>query len=345
MKGIKRIICAAGAAAVFLFSPYSSAFAEEAVPDFNVAVHAPPQVLFIGDSVISGYGLDGYSPDNKLVCDSFANILSREFESELPAQAEFRYYNEGLDGRTSGELLELLRSGAIDDELKDTDAMIVSIGGNDMLMIFLGIFFGNNTTMEKARKILSLDSDFDKALDGFEVNMPLIAEEFHKRSDGQLFVQTLFNPTEATSMPLINKFTDEKIGRLNSIIYANSQNGSNYKVVDVYSELKGKSHELTNIDKKDIHPNAEGHKTIAALLDKAIRAETYHYYDYEAEQRYKEKLEQDRLKAIELQKEQEEAEIARKEKNKKVGAAAAAGSAAAIAGGVLLIRRGKRRNG
>ena len=344
MISLKRTLCAAGAAAVFLFSPCMRAFAE-AMPDFNIEVHSPPQVVFIGDSIISGYGLDKYSPDNKLECDSFANILSREFKSELPAQADFRYYNEGLDGRTSGELLELLRSGKIDDELKDADAIVVSIGGNDMLMIFLGIIFGDNSPMETAKKVLSLGADYDKALDGFEVNMPLIAEEFHKRSDGQLFVQTLFNPTEDTSISLLNDFTAEKIGRLNSIIYSNSDNGNNYKVVDVFSELKGKSHELTNIDKKDIHPNAEGHKTIAKLLGKALRSETYHYYDYEAEQRYKEKLEQNRLKATELQKEQEEAEKARREQNKKVAAGAAAGSLVTIAGGVLLIRRGKRRNG
>ena len=330
---------------MFLFPP-CAAFAESAqAPDFNVAVNAPPQILFIGDSITAGHGLEGYSPDNKLTCDSFANILSRDFEKELPAQADFKYWNEGLDGRTSTQLLDLLQSGKLDDELKEADAVVISIGGNDMLGILTSIMKSRKKPLDAIEKVLSLGADLDKALDGFEKNMPIIADELNSRTDGQVFVQTLYDPLEDTGISMLDDLAAEKFERFNSIITAASENGMKYKLCDIFTPFRGRSKELTNIEDYDIHPNAEGHKVIAQIIGRELRAQTYHYHDYEAEREYlaeqeRIKAEQERLAA--LAKEQEEIENARREQSKKTAVAAAAGAGVTLVLGALLIRRGKR---
>ena len=343
MKKLLTSFLAAGTAAVFLFSPFASA-EEEHLPEFNIAVNAPPQVLFIGDSIISGYGLDKYSPSNKLECESFANILAREFKAELSPEAEFKYWNEGLDGRTSGGLIELLQSGELDDELAEADAIIISIGGNDMLDTFLDMLDRRNAPMQTVGKAVTLSQKLDKDLDGFEANMPVIAEELNKRTDGQVFVQTLYNPMEATAIQVVNKLSVEKFARLNAIIRNCSDDGKNYKVCDVFSEFCGKSKTLTNIQKYDIHPNADGHKVIAELLGKTIRAETYHYYDYAAEKKYK-KTHKKELEERRIKEEQEEKARARKEDIKKLAGTAAAGTGGIVFLSVILTRHGRNNGG
>ena len=346
MKTFQRLLLSAGAA-IMLMPPISASAVGE-VPSFDVAVNAPPQVVFIGDSITAGYGLEGYLPDDMSNCDSFANLLALEFKAELPEQADFCYFNEGLDGRTSAGMLKLLQSGKLDDELKAADAVVVSVGGNDMLDTFLDIFNRDNSMREIIEKALSLSDDLDSDLEGFAQNMPLIAEELDKRTDGIIFVQTLYNPMEATPIKIINNMSAEKIGRLNEIIAECSENGSKYKLCDVSSEFVGRASELTNIDDYDIHPNAAGHRVIAELMSRVLHAETYYYHDYEAEREYlleQERLaaEQERLEA--MKREQEEIETARREQSRKTRAAAAAGCGVMLVLGALLIRRGKQDGG
>lgn len=344
MKKRFSAFLAAGTAAVLLFSPCASAAKEEHLPEFNIAVNVPPQVLFIGDSIISGYGLDKYSPSNKFECDSFANMLSREFEAELPPEAEFRYWNEGLDGRTSGELIELLQSGELDDELAEADAVIISIGGNDMLDTFLDLLDRRNAPMQTVGKAVTLGQKLDRDLDGFAKNMPVIAKELNDRTDGKIFVQTLYNPMESTAVQVVNNLSAEKIARLNQIIADNSGGGKNYTVCDVFSALNGMSRTHTNILKYDIHPNADGHKLIAETLGKTIRAETYHYYDYAAEKKYK-KTHKKELEERRIREEQEEKARARKEDVKKLTVTAAAGTGGLLIMSVLLVRHGEQKGG
>ena len=52
-----------------------------------------------------------------------------------------------------------------------------------------------------------------------------------------------------------------------------------YYVADVAPAFEGKCRDLTNITDIDIHPNAEGHKRIADVVDTAVREHTYTYPD------------------------------------------------------------------
>lgn len=274
-----------------------SAFPVSADKDFTVYVSAPPHIVFLGDSITAGYGLDGYSPDDLSHCASYANILTEEFDSELPVQAEFSANNFAKDGATSGDLLELLRSGRIDRELEEADAVVISIGGNDLLWTFLSIMSPDNSFGEMIDRMLSLDSDLDEKLRGFEENLPQIADELTKRSKGaEIFIQTLYNPMENTAISTINEMSAEKIGELNRIITECSDGGDRYNVADIASEFAGRAEELTNIESYDIHPNADGHTEIARILRTAVEDKQYSYWDAEAAMQYELDMAQKKLK-------------------------------------------------
>ncbi|MGN1133441.1 MAG: hypothetical protein ACI4RN_03190, partial [Oscillospiraceae bacterium] len=70
----------------------------------------------------------------------------------------------------------------------------------------------------------------------------------------------------------------EKIDKLNDCIknHQNDEKGK-YLIADVAAEFNGKGNDLTGIDDFDIHPNQEGHNTIAECVDKVLRTQKYSY--------------------------------------------------------------------
>ena len=306
-----RRICS-GVIVIFAAMTAGSSFgasADGALPDFNVEVNEPPQIVFMGDSIITGYGLEGYEAGDNTRCESFANILAKRYGEKLPAQADFKMYNEGLDGRTSEQLLEKIQSGDLDKELAEADAVVVSIGGNDLLYTIFSIIKDGGGIKKIVSRATDLSKDLDKVLDGFDERMSAIAEEIDKRTDGEIIVQTLYNPLESTSFDMLNKMSEKKINRLNEVIVECSQGGSVYTDCDVASGFKGRAEELTAIKDYDIHPNAEGHKLIAELLDETITSKTYTYYDAEAAKKYEAELAQAKLQKAEEEKEAAEKKV------------------------------------
>ena len=82
--------------------------------------------LVLGDSISTGYGLPGYS-DDKANITSYANGLAEKFSSPE------RYINKAVDGMTSSGLLETIRSGNLDNDILNSEIIVVTIGGNDVL--------------------------------------------------------------------------------------------------------------------------------------------------------------------------------------------------------------------
>lgn len=293
-------------------------------PDFSVKTSVPPKILFIGDSITAGYGLDGFSEDKNTDCASFANILSKVFSSELPPEADFHMKNMGISGLTSNALKNKLKDGYYDSELREADAVVISIGGNDLLWVLLHIVDSENSFSEVIKQLVSMESQMDENLDKFSDNLTEITDEIFDRNqsgDFQLFFQTLYNPFENYSISALDELAQDKIGRLNEIIYEHSEGGNLYTVADVAADFKGECAELTNIDYLDIHPNADGHARIAKLLQPVIESKTYTYYDREAEMQY----------AIDAENARQESE--RRKKMTAAGCAAASG--AAVVGAVV----------
>ncbi len=258
-----------------------TAFADE---EPNIEVNAPPHIVFMGDSIATGFGLEGYSAEDKSKCASYANLLTAVFDSELPEAAGFSSDNIAKDGLTSKKMLANLREGLYDKELKHADAIVISIGGNDLLKPLLNIASGENSFSEVVDKLFSLGETLDKNLDDYSENLENIMAEIYARnssSDLSLFVQTLYDPLEGNSLTALADMAKEKIDRLNEIIKAEAD-PLGYEVVDIAKAFEGENVQLTNIEDMDIHPNAAGHSRIAKTLQPIIESHIYTYYDPEA---------------------------------------------------------------
>ncbi|MDO4944536.1 MAG: GDSL-type esterase/lipase family protein [Ruminococcus sp.] len=297
MKHIFKRIAAAVLAGAFALS---AAGCMTKTVEVERETDVPPKITFLGDSIPAGYGLEGYSDDDNYSCMSYSNILKAEYSEELDGKCTAEMVNVAVTGDTSAQLLEHLESGEFDEALKDSDAVVISIGGNDILEIFLN-FLGNDLGLNPdggdgwkdgsinlftaAEALGGLSDKMDAALTDYNDNFTEIISQIHGKTSARLFVQTLYNPFEYyDKLQFLVDFADEKIGIINQTITDNAvtEDGlENYTVVDVAASFKGRCGDLTTIKNFDIHPNAEGHKVIAEVVDKAVRSKTYFYPDTE----------------------------------------------------------------
>lgn len=285
-------ITAALSAAMLTICFYSCSMKESSQKETVYHTDVPPKMMFLGDSIAAGYGLEGYTSTDNYSCPSYSNILKEQYQTELRGKCAHTMINKAVSGYTTDDLIKQIQSGGLDDALRDCDAVVVSIGGNDLLGILLQVIrelgFAENGSFDAENidfaavisALLSMGEDADKALEQFDINMVTISEELNKRTDGAVFVQTLYDPLEELSNGGIGyqqagSFVSEKIDRLNEIIAENAASG--YSVIDVAADFKGKAQELTNIGSFDIHPNAEGHRVIARAVDAAFREVGFQY--------------------------------------------------------------------
>lgn len=235
------------------------------------------RVTVMGDSIATGYGLDGYtSGDNYSASESFGSIISEGCSS---------YLNLAVDGRTTTGLIDALESDLADAVVR-SDQVIISIGGNDYLQPMQAALY---TKMledpDLLSKITSGETDMSEIMNyaqGFisdalaaaeNVDASAVAENIKKITDEiaylnsscEVFLFTIYNPFEGVEgAEDASSLAEEKLGELNSAI--SDMEGGNIHVVDVYSAFKGHTPEYTNISAGDIHPNAAGHAVIADLL-------------------------------------------------------------------------------
>jgi len=255
----------------------------------------PPKLVFLGDSIPAGFGLEGYTDDDNYHCRSYSVILRDKYEEELKNSCGHEMVNAAVTGDTSTQLLEHLKAGEFDEYLSGSDAVVISIGGNDILEIFLNFLSENLGLSEKGKddwkngdvnfftaldSLGDLEEKLNTALDKYEITFAEIISQVQKKTSGEIFVQTLYNPFEYyDKIDFLVKFADEKIGRINSTVWDNAATGDkeNYTVIDVASDFKGKCGDLTTIKSFDIHPNAEGHEEIARLADEVLKTKSYRY--------------------------------------------------------------------
>lgn len=286
---IKKIL----AAVVCFFSVLGStgcSMTKRDIVETSYTLEAPPHMMFLGDSIAAGYGLDGYALNDNYNCpDSYANILKKKYETELAETSGHEMQNFAVSGDTSSDLLNLLNNGELDSALSETDAVVVSIGGNDLLSIFfdmiasLGVTADNKSIdfsdidiFKAAAAFVTMEDEIDKALTGFEANLKEISSVLNSKTDGTVYIQTLYNPLETfTDFSVVVEFSNEKIDRFNEIIKANA--ADSYTVIDVAADFNGKCAELTRIADFDIHPNEKGHKVIAESVDEAFAKTGFTY--------------------------------------------------------------------
>lgn len=269
--------------AVILFGFTGCSMVKRELVETEYNTEIPPKMLFLGDSIPAGYGLDGYTNSDNYNCESYPNILKEQYTAELSQICIHEMQNLAVSGATSDDLLDLIDSGKLDSALENTDAVVISIGGNDMLHIMFGLLSdlgmsAENRTIDLENiniisalgQLMTMSDEIDEALTDFETNIQEISTKLNEKTSGEVYVQTLYNPLETfTDFQILVDFSEEKIGRYNEIV---RNNANDYKVIDVAEEFDGRCDVLTRIKQLDIHPNEEGHRLIAEMVDKSFRA-------------------------------------------------------------------------
>ncbi len=256
-------------------------------------VPVPPKMVFLGDSIAAGYGLEGYDKEDLYKCQSYPVMLGSEYTELLKDECGHTMINDAVSGDTSQDLLDLLDGGVLDEDLKNSDAVVVSIGGNDVLHIIFdaaeklgwdpekGDFdFGRIDLKEAFDSLTSMSDQIDEALEGYKTNLAEIAQKIHERTDGEIYIQTLYNPVEYfKDWDMLVDYADGKIDTFNEIVKngADADGVHHYTVIDVGNQFEGRNSQLTNMSDYDIHPNADGHKVIAETVDKELRKGEYFY--------------------------------------------------------------------
>ncbi len=273
-------------------------FADTSMQVVKKEVDVPPNLVVLGDSIAAGVGLEGYTGTDNGPKGCYASILAEKYAKELPENCTMKLSNKAVSGFTSDDLLGSLTNASLDKYVLSSSAIVISIGGNDIMrpaLDFVENDLGLKTpedmkNFSKAKLMLPSNLvKINEKLEQISTNLQKFASNLDKiigyirdkAPNTVIVMQTVYNPLDSNeSLAMISQTIGEKIDELNKIIndHAKKENGEqNYIVCDVHTAFAGKSSEYTNIDKYDIHPNAEGHKVISELVDKQLRTSKYSF--------------------------------------------------------------------
>lgn len=241
-------------------------------------------MLVLGDSISTGYGLSGYSLSDPYSCASYANRVAEA----LGLVGGESYKNKAQNGDRSEDLLLLLDS--LSSSLARADLIVISIGGNDMLhslteiaSIISGEEVGDYMTAAAVLAALtpeqvaqlSSNTELNSAIAliclKFSLNMAEIAKKLNESAGGaEIIFLKQYNPMNSVEgIEAFGIFASKVIGEINKTIdTVCAANG--FTSLDVPSVIDGDAAALTNIEAMDIHPNAAGHAEIASLLAREL---------------------------------------------------------------------------
>ena len=261
---IKKIISLAlsfAAGVSLLFGGYDADAAEQ--KDMN-------NIVLLGDSITYGYGLSDEEHD-------YGYYLGEYFDAEVENYAQ--------NGLTTDGLIEKLDDPEIQSSVKKADLICFSIGGNDLLHIFMsafaenGIAFGNKSSSDSnggiedlgissdliTKFMMEYSSQLAPAASKAGENIKKIEEDIEKLNpDAEIVIQTVYNPFETSNekiapiMKPFKSFASMYLGTINAAV----KECAPY-IADISLKFSEKPYLFTNIDKFDIHPNFMGHMLIA----------------------------------------------------------------------------------
>lgn len=265
LKTLSAFFCSA----IMITSSFSFAGAEE---------NKPESLTIIGDSIASGYGLDGYVSGDNYSAENYGKLLCDEY-----GITQENYYNYAIDGETTKGLLAKLETGQYDEGILNSDVIVISIGGNDLLDVIIGEnsvvfkdtelegFLNGEVNIAELLKDVDikelasqLTSDAQGQLEIFYQNMPKIAKYVtDKNPDALVILQKLYNPMNS-GVEIIDNLYGQTISSLNFGI--DGMDGC--VIADVNTAFADSDKKL--IQKDFTHPNADGHKVIFETLKGVI---------------------------------------------------------------------------
>lgn len=282
IKKCAKICTAAAVAVILMGAALLPAFAVSE-PGDNGDSQKHGSMLILGDSISTGYGLQNYTPGgNPYLCQSYGNILA----ASLGLEGNKSYINRAVNGDASDDLLALLPS--LTGNIKASEFVIVSVGGNDLLHIlprFASVITGAEVTdlQAAAGAVMAMDAAVLKekladpsglavvlgAISEYSKNLPLIIEGIHAANPAaRVIFLAQYNPMAGSfASPEFGEFAGTVIDSLNlALRTAVTAAGYGYEVADIPSIINVNAVGYTNISDADIHPNADGHAKMAEYL-------------------------------------------------------------------------------
>ncbi len=245
-----------------------------------VAAAKPEFMLAFGDSITTGYGLDGYGETDPYECASYANIVAEA----LGLDAKSSYVNKAVNGATSADLLKLLPE--MENYLGYADLVVVTIGGNDLLgavpLVATAIAGKSITSLEGSIEVLSAATPEQFAAlsnnTGFQTKIGAVLTKYaanlasaaaiikENAPTARVIFIKQYNPMKnVLGFGDFGNFADTLIASINASIDTVCA-ALGFEVLDAPSVINVNAAGLTNMLNYDIHPNADGHKAIAELL-------------------------------------------------------------------------------
>jgi len=233
-----------------------------------------PKIVFLGDSITTGYGLSG----EKSSPDSYANRLASYLRSDTVV-------NHAVNGDDSTDMYN--RRATYLPDVRTADLIVVTIGGNDLLDLVwdaaeqvlpgtrndpskLTVILNDSAMRAQMESKLTL-STITRKLAIYQKNVKSIAEMLRKsNAKAPILFLAQYDPFSGTSgYDSIASKTNEGITMMNNMMKQKVQNaGCTY--IDVYTPFVGKGPTWTNVAQLDIHPNKEGHKQIFNVIKKHV---------------------------------------------------------------------------
>ncbi|MBE6837316.1 MAG: SGNH/GDSL hydrolase family protein [Ruminococcus sp.] len=238
----------------------------------------PESLTIIGDSIASGYGLEGYVSGNNYSAENYGKLLCGEY-----GITSMNYFNYAVDGETTEGLLYELENGSYDIGIRSSNVIVVSIGGNDLLDAIIGensAVFKNSRLDEFLKgeanitELLAdldlveitnqLSNDAQEKLLIFNENIPKIIKAIsEKNPQAYIIIQTLYNPMNS-GIEIIDNLYGQTISQLNTGI----DGIEGCVVADVNSAFAQSEEKLIQND--FTHPNEKGHKVIFEVIKAVI---------------------------------------------------------------------------
>ncbi|HEY9060712.1 MAG TPA: GDSL-type esterase/lipase family protein [Pseudobacteroides sp.] len=200
------------------------------------------KILILGDSIAKGSGdetargIGGYLPDN------LKNYTAKDIVVN----------NLGIDGLKSGELVEQLKNGSLDNEMLSSDVILISIGGNDLREIQrLSGIDRQNAFRQKQDAYISILKEVTKKVRS-------------TNKDAFLIFVGLYNPYGDEN----NGDEAQFIHRWNystQLVFADDARAA---FISTYDLFKLNASRFISADK--LHPNSAGYQMIANLISRSL---------------------------------------------------------------------------
>lgn len=255
---------------------YQHGFTEQSVP-YGFAEHVFEQALFQGlRATYVNYGVLG------LRTEGLANWLAASIAGEDVTEADVQ---AGLPDPRAEKIFADL-TGELDDDIREAETVLISIGGNDFLRLVneLGVTTNMDTLSADAKTALQeqLDGLIDNYADKLDGILSMI-KELQPKADIVIANQYLPLPfIKATgiylkvdqSTALFLKDGQTKLNaRLGEVVKTHTDKGQSIKISDAASVIEKSILSLTSINDGDIHPTAKGYVALGKAYSEQLWGE------------------------------------------------------------------------